>query len=89
MKPTATQTSDTHASAEARQLELWKSMRPSDKAELVREMVRACYSLALAGAQLRAPDASEAELQREVAELWYGPSVLPGRSADEDRQGSW
>jgi hypothetical protein len=88
MKSNATQSRDTHSRAEILQRELWKTMRPSDKADVVRQLVRACHSMALAGARLRHPAASEAELHKMVAELWYGAGVLPEHSSETSRQGS-
>lgn len=63
---------DTDRLAAARQLALWRSMSPADKAQLVASLSRAVEHLARAGIQHRHPGASDRERLLRLAILKLG-----------------
>jgi hypothetical protein len=66
---------DTTSDAERVQIELWRSMPPSRKAELTGAMFRSLHELTLAGLRGRHPDADEAELRMRWAWLTLGAEL--------------
>ncbi len=66
---TAVLSRDTTAEAERVQIELWRSMSPRQKAELVGAMSRSLHELTLAGLRSRHPDADATELEVRMARL--------------------
>jgi hypothetical protein len=72
MRTNAVLASDTPASAERAQLELWRRMPPLEKLRLVTEITLAVETLALAGIRLRHPRASDRECFLRLATLKLG-----------------
>lgn len=64
-----TQSPDTDARVEERQLEAWRRMTPAQKLRVVSELVRASEELALAGLKQRHPAATGRELELRLAAL--------------------
>ncbi|MBE0410987.1 MAG: hypothetical protein IBX69_14805 [Anaerolineales bacterium] len=67
--------SDTHANMEALQMRLLRGAPPWRKMELLVSLVNSSRSLAMAGMRERYPNASEAELRRQFAELMLGTDL--------------
>ena len=63
---------DTSAETEARQIQRWRDMSPTQKAALVSALSRNARDLALAGIRLRHPAASERECFLRLAALTLG-----------------
>ena len=63
---------DTAPDVEALQVEIWRSMSPAEKANLVSAASRSVYELALAGIRQRHPDASEEEVAIRWSRLALG-----------------
>lgn len=55
------------------QVEVWRSMSPSEKAKIVDRLSAEVRALALVGIDQRHPDATELERQRYLAVLLHGP----------------
>jgi hypothetical protein len=79
---------DTDPEIERRRIELYRSMSPQRKVELVEDANRTARELAMAGIALRHPEATEAErvrilfgliLGEELATQVYGPHPLTER----------
>lgn len=70
--PRAVLADDTAAWAEAVQVEHWRRQAPQQRFDRLREDVAAARFLARAGARVRRPAASEAELDRLVTSAWLG-----------------
>lgn len=75
--------SDTHPDMERLQLDLMRQAPPWRRAQMLGEMYASMKQLALSGLRSRHPDATQAELQRwladlllpaDLAERAYGPS---------------
>jgi hypothetical protein len=67
--------SDTHPEIEALQARMLREMPGWRKMQLVTALTRASRRLALAGLRQRHPQASEAELQRRLANLLLGEEL--------------
>jgi hypothetical protein len=66
---------DTAVPAEARQIEIWRSLSTVQIAQLVAGASRAVRTLALAGLRTRFPSAAEPELTARFAALTLGQAV--------------
>jgi hypothetical protein len=64
-----TQSRDTSAEIEARQIAVWRSMSAAEKLALVSELTAAAEELARAGIRARHPDADEREIALRLAAL--------------------
>jgi hypothetical protein len=67
--------SDTHPKMEALHLELLRQAAPTQKMNMLADLNRAARRLALTGLRSQYPDASEAELQRRLADLLLGEAL--------------
>jgi hypothetical protein len=67
--------SDTHPKMEALHLELLRQATPTQKMNMLADLNRAARRLALTGLRSQYPDASEAELQRRLADLLLGEAL--------------
>ena len=63
---------DTSPAIEARQIEAWRRMTPTEKAAVVTGLTRATFDLALAGIRQRYPDASPRDQFLRRAVLLHG-----------------
>ena len=70
-----TQAPDTSIEAEAFLIDRYRRMTPAEKVDIVRALTRAANDLALAGARLRFPTASDEELRLQVATARLGPAL--------------
>lgn len=77
MERQRTLAADTAPEAERVQIEIWRRMESWQKADLVRQLVRACYSLTLAGLRLRHPELSEDELDAAAKRVWAAAQRRP------------
>lgn len=71
-----TQSRDTSFEAERLLFEHYRGLTPGEKLAVVGELCRAAEELALAGARLTHPAASEAELRLRAAMARLGPDVM-------------
>lgn len=62
-----TQAADTSIEAERILLERYRAMTPAEKIAIARALTRTVHELALAGARLRHPEATDDELRLHVA----------------------
>lgn len=67
---------DTSVEARRVQVEIWRSMSPTQKAELIDRLSAEIRELALVGIRQRHPEATEQEQQRHLAVLLHGPDVV-------------
>lgn len=67
--------SDTRPEMEALQIRLLRQASPAQKMALLASLNDAARTIALAGLRLRFPSASEAELQRRLADLLLGEDL--------------
>jgi hypothetical protein len=67
--------SDTHPQIENLQLELLRNTPAWKKVELLVQLNKTAYSLALSGLRQRYPQAGEAELRRRLADLLLGEEL--------------
>lgn len=67
---------DTSAEARRVQVEIWRSMSPTQKAALIDRLSAEIRELALVGIRQRHPEATELEQQRHLAVLLHGPEVV-------------
>ena len=68
--------SDTSPEALAKQIELYRRMTPSEKADRLRALTLAVNTLALAGLRQRHPAADEHELHLRLAALRLGEDLV-------------
>lgn len=66
---------DTHPEIEARLVEAWRSMTPSEKLSQAFAMRQTMMAMAMAGLRLRHPDESEARLRRRLAAILVGEDL--------------
>lgn len=69
------QATDTAEWADRLQFERWRSMTPTEKAELLSSLCRALHELALAGLRARRPELDEAALEEEAARIRLGDEL--------------
>jgi hypothetical protein len=67
--------SDTRPEMEALQIHLLRQASPAQKMAMLASLNAAARTVALAGLRLRFPAASEAELQRRLADLLLGEEL--------------
>lgn len=67
---------DTSVEARRVQVEIWRSMSPTEKAAVVDRLSAEVRALALAGIRQRHPEATYSEQQRYLAVLLHGPEVV-------------
>ena len=63
---------DTDGRAEARQIEIWRSLSSVERGALIDGASRAARQLALAGLRTRYPEATEPELIKRLATITLG-----------------
>ena len=67
--------SDTHPKMEALQIQLWRQATPTRKMQMLAQLNASARLLALMGLRLQYPQASEAEIQRRLADLILGDEL--------------
>ena len=67
---------DTHPTIDARLIEGYRAMTPSQKMEIVSQLTRAVQELALADVRRRHPHADARELELRVASRWIEPELM-------------
>lgn len=67
--------SDSDPWAERRQVAIWRSLSPFEKAQLTRAASRGAAGLAMAGLRSRYPEASPRELEIRMARLLLGDDL--------------
>ena len=65
-------TGDTSPEVEARQVEIWRTMTPKQKLDIVADLNRDVQRMADAGVRMRYPDATDREVFLRVAALRNG-----------------
>ena len=66
---------DTSDEVERRQIEQWRRMSATQKAEIVSGLTQAAYALTFAGVRQRYPNADEREQFLRVALITLGPEL--------------
>ena len=67
--------SDTHPKMEALQIQLLRQATPTRKMKMLAQLNASARTLALMGLRSRFPQASQAELQRRLADLLLGEEL--------------
>jgi hypothetical protein len=67
--------SDTHPKIEALQIELWRTVNPTRKMQMLAQLNQSARLLALAGLRSQHPKDNEAELRRRLAGLLLGEEI--------------
>jgi hypothetical protein len=87
-EPRGVLSADTSRAAEDIQVERWRAMSPSERADLISSLCRTVDAFALAGIKLRHPGASERECFLRLAAIKLGADlarrVYPELSALSD-----
>lgn len=79
---------DTVEDVSARQVEAWRSMTPTERADLARRLTNDVTRMAIAGIRAQYPDATDDEVRYELARRRYGEEVAaPLRPAGSRGQG--
>jgi hypothetical protein len=66
---------DTHSKMEALQIELWRTVSPTRKMQMLAQLNQSACLLALAGLRSQYPQADEVELRRRLAGLLLGEEI--------------
>jgi hypothetical protein len=71
-----TQSLDTSVEAERILIDRYRRMTPAEKLDIARALTKAAHELALAGARLRHPGATDDELRLHVAACRLSPEIM-------------
>jgi hypothetical protein len=74
--PPRTQSRDTSAEIERRQIEAWRAMNPAQKLAIVSQLTLACEELARAGIRERHPNATGREIELRLGALRLGRDTM-------------
>lgn len=66
---------DTDEDVSARQVEAWRSMTPTERADLARRLTNDVTRIAIAGIRAQYPDATDDEVRYELARRQYGEEI--------------
>lgn len=66
---------DTEDDVTERQIEIWRSMTPTQRADLARRLSIDVARMAVAGIRAQHPDATEDEVRYELARRRYGEEI--------------
>lgn len=78
---------DTSPEVQARMDAWYRSLSPTERAELLRDACRAGRELQLAGLRARFPEDSEEQLELRLAERWLGSELFA--RVMEQRRSRW
>lgn len=67
--------SDTHPTMEALQIQLWRQANPTQKMDMLAQLISAARLMAMTGLRSQYPQADEAELHRKLAALILGEDL--------------
>jgi len=79
--------SDTSPPIQARMDAWYRSLTPTERGDLLREMWWQGRELQLAGLRARFPDESEAEIELRLAKRWLGPDLFARVMAHKKARG--